>query len=58
MPETTATPTVVREPAAIYAPAARAVAADVIALASGPGADALHGTIESTRIFEIIQDNL
>jgi alkaline phosphatase len=46
------------QPAAIHAPTARETAADMIALGSGPGADALRGSLESTRIFEIIQDNL
>jgi alkaline phosphatase len=46
------------EPAAIYAASAQNTAADVIAFATGPGADALHGVLESTAIFEIIQDNL
>jgi alkaline phosphatase len=46
------------QPAAVYAKTARESVADVVALGSGPGADALRGTLESTRIFEIIQDNL
>ncbi len=46
------------EPAVIYAAVAREAASDMIALGSGLGADALHGTLESTRIFDIIQDNL
>ncbi len=46
------------QPAAIYARAARESVADVIALGTGPGSDPLRGTLESTRIFEIIQDNL
>jgi alkaline phosphatase len=34
------------------------VAADVAAFGSGLGAEALHGSLESTAIFEIIRDNL
>lgn len=45
-------------PAAIYAPAALNTAEDVIAFGEGRGAEALHGTIESTTLFEIIRDNL
>ncbi|MDQ6861591.1 MAG: alkaline phosphatase [Verrucomicrobiota bacterium] len=51
-------PELLFEPAAIYAARARENAADVIALGVGPGADALHGLLESTSIFEIIHDNL
>ena len=46
------------QPAAVYATTARESAADMIALGIGPGTEALRGTMESTRIFEIIQDNL
>jgi alkaline phosphatase len=45
-------------PAAIYAPAALHTVEDVIAYGHGRGAEALHGTLESTRVFEIIRDNL
>ncbi|HEY0369752.1 MAG TPA: alkaline phosphatase [Chthoniobacterales bacterium] len=55
---TTAAPEVLLEPAAVYAQTAREAAADVLALGRGPGTDALQGIIESTRIFEIIEDNL
>lgn len=34
------------------------VPSDVIAFGTGLGADALHGTLPSTAIFEIIRDNL
>ncbi len=34
------------------------VPSDVIAFGTGLGADALHGTLASTAIFEIIRDNL
>lgn len=46
------------QPAAVYAKTARESVADVIALGTGPGSDPLRGTLENTRIFEIIQDNL
>ena len=57
----TAAPPVPRPPqapAAVYAPAALNTAEDVIAFGSGLGAEALHGTLESTALFEIIRDNL
>ncbi len=45
-------------PAAIYAPAALHTVEDVIAFGVGRGAEALHGTLENTAVFEIIRDNL
>jgi alkaline phosphatase len=45
-------------PAAMHAPAALNTAEDVIAFGEGLGAEALHGTIESTTLFDIIRDNL
>ncbi|MFL6529784.1 MAG: alkaline phosphatase [Chthoniobacterales bacterium] len=56
--EETSAPEMLLEPAATFAAKARENVADVIALGSGPGAEALHGVLENTRIFEIIQDNL
>ncbi len=47
-----------QHPAAIYAKSAQGTADDVTAFGTGLGADALHGTQESTAIFEIIRDNL
>ena len=44
--------------AAVYAPAAINTLDDVIAFGTGRGAEALHGTLENTAIFEIIRDNL
>ncbi|HSH38530.1 MAG TPA: alkaline phosphatase, partial [Chthoniobacterales bacterium] len=44
--------------AAIYAPAALNTVEDVIAFGDGLGAEPLHGTIDSTGLFEIIRDNL
>jgi len=46
------------QPAAIYAKSARKTTDDVVAFGTGLGADALHGTLESTAIFEIVRDNL
>ena len=45
-------------PAAAYAPAALNTIEDVIAFGEGRGAEVLHGTLESTALFEIIRDNL
>ena len=45
-------------PAAVYAPAALNTVGDVIAFGDGRGAEALHGTLENTAIFDIIRDNL
>jgi alkaline phosphatase len=46
------------QPAAIYASTAQKTADDVVAFGTGLGADALHGTLAATAIFEIIRDNL
>lgn len=46
------------EPAAVYVESAENAANDVVAFGNGTGADALHGTIESTAIFQLIRDNL
>ena len=43
---------------AIQMPMATNAAADVIALGTGLGADALQGTLENTAIFEMIRDNM
>ncbi len=44
--------------ATIYAANALNTTSDVLALGAGLGADALHGVIENTAIFDIVQDNL
>jgi alkaline phosphatase len=46
------------EPAAVLSSTALNTASDVLAFGHGPGADALHGTLESTAVFELIRDNL
>ncbi|MGZ5018883.1 MAG: alkaline phosphatase [Chthoniobacterales bacterium] len=46
------------ETAALYFPAARNNATDVIAFGMGLGTDALQGSLESTAIFTLIRDNL
>ncbi len=46
------------EPAALRTESALHVAADTVAFGEGRGAEALHGTLESTALFEIIRDNL
>jgi len=51
-------PFALHAPAAIYSDSAQQTADDVAAFGAGLGADALHGTQESTIIFEIIRDNL
>lgn len=47
-----------QEPAAFYTHSALNAVEDVIALGSGPGAESLHGTLQSTAIFQIIRENL
>jgi alkaline phosphatase len=47
-----------QEPAAAYAPAARNTVADVLAAGRGPGSESLHGFLDNTIIFKIIQDQL
>ncbi len=46
------------EPAAAYSETAQTIANDVVAFGTGLGADALHGTLENTAMFQIIRDNL
>jgi len=46
------------EPSAFLAPAAVGVAEDVIAVSSGPGAEALRGFKDNTDIFRLIRGNL
>jgi len=52
------TPPPVSHSAAIYSKSAQGTTDDVVSFGIGLGADALHGTLESTAIFEIIRDNL
>jgi alkaline phosphatase len=54
----TATAAALHAPAAVYAPAALNTVEDVIAFGHGRGAEALHGVLENTALFEIIRDNL
>jgi alkaline phosphatase len=44
------------EPAAFYAKSALGTVEDVPVFGSGPGAAALHGTIDNTQIFKLIRD--
>jgi alkaline phosphatase len=53
-----ALPEPAQEPAAFYAPAALETVEDVVVFATGPGAERVHGTIESTTIFKFIRDSL
>jgi alkaline phosphatase len=46
-----------QEPVAFYAPSALNTVDDVLAFGSGPGAEALHGSMENTALFKIIRDN-
>jgi alkaline phosphatase len=46
-----------QEPVAFYAPSALNTADDVLALGSGPGAEALHGSMENSAVFDIIRNN-
>lgn len=46
-----------QEPVAFYAPSALNTVDDVIACASGPGAEDLHGSMKNTALFEIIRSN-
>jgi alkaline phosphatase len=46
------------EPAAVEVPFALNTVEDVVASASGPRTEKLHGTIENTRIFSILRDAL
>jgi hypothetical protein len=46
------------EPAAVQAPSALNSLEDPIASASGLGMEKLHGTIDNTKIFQVIRDAL
>jgi alkaline phosphatase len=46
------------EPAALYAKSALGTVDDVIALGSGPGAEALQGTVDNTIVFKILHNEL
>ncbi|MEO5717123.1 MAG: alkaline phosphatase [Chthoniobacterales bacterium] len=47
-----------QEPAAAYAPEARNTVNDVLAAGRGPGTEALHGFLDNTVIFKIIEGQL
>ncbi|HYJ07231.1 MAG TPA: alkaline phosphatase, partial [Chthoniobacterales bacterium] len=51
-------PGILQEPAAFYAPAALDTVDDVVAFGTGPGAEALRGSIDNTAIFQLIRDLL
>jgi alkaline phosphatase len=42
---------------AFYAPSALNTVDDVLVFGSGPGAEALHGSMENSAVFNIIRDN-
>ena len=46
------------EPAAFYAKSALNTVEDVVSFGTGPGTEALHGTIDNTKIFEILREGL
>ena len=47
-----------QEPAAAYAPEARNTVDDVFAAGRGPGTEALHGFLDNTVVFKIIEGEL
>ena len=57
-PDAASPPEIIQEPAAFYAPMALDTVEDVVAFGAGPGADALHGSIDNTAIFKLIRDLL
>jgi alkaline phosphatase len=57
-PATSPPPEISQEPAAFYAPTALDTVDDVVAFGAGPGAEALHGSLDNTAIFRIIRDLL
>jgi len=46
------------EPAAFYAKSALNTVEDVVSFGTGPGTEALDGTIDNTQIFKILRDEL
>ena len=46
------------EPAAFYAKAALETPEDIVAFGVGQGSEQLHGTIDNTRIFQLMRDEL
>ncbi len=48
----------VQEPAAVFMPDASVTVEDVFAAGIGPGAGAVRGVMDNTKVFEIVRDNL
>ena len=46
-----------QEPAAFYAPSALNTVDDVVVFGTGPGAEALRGTIDNTALFGVIRNS-
>ena len=46
------------QPAAFYKSAALPTVGDVVVFGSGRGSEMLHGTIDNTRIFQLMRDQL
>ncbi|HMG04995.1 MAG TPA: alkaline phosphatase [Chthoniobacterales bacterium] len=46
-----------QEPAAFYASSSLNTVDDVVVFGTGPGAEALHGSLDSTELFKIIRDS-
>lgn len=57
-PTNTTPPEIPQEPAAFYAPSALTTVDDVVVFGTGPGAEALHGSMENIAVFRIIRNNL
>lgn len=51
-------PTLPQEPVAVYAENALNTVSDVMAFGEGPGAEVLHGSLDSTAVFRLIRANL
>ena len=47
-----------QEPAAFFTGSGENTVDDMIALGTGRGAEALHGSIDTTQLFEIVRDDL
>jgi alkaline phosphatase len=56
-PATSPAPEQPQEPAAFYAPSTLNTVDDVVLFGTGPGAEALHGSMDNTALFGIIRDN-
>jgi alkaline phosphatase len=46
-----------QEPAAFFAPSALTTVDDMVVFGAGPGAEALHGSMDNSALFQIIRDD-